>query len=599
MPTHGHWLARRAGPALLLAAAVLPFTPALGGPFLYDDFPAILKNPSVRGGGIGDLFTTGSYWRERSVGYRPLATLSFRAGRALWGEAPAPEHAVNVALHAANALLVWVLARRLIGPAPALAAGLLFAAHPVQAEAVCGIAAGRAELLAAFFSLVALAVASRRPGRAWSAPLWGALYLAALLSKESALLLPAFLLIVEGAVDGARAAGRPSRRTGRAALRVALAAALPLALYLTLRRGVLGRLGGALPARLDNPLAYVPGAAYAAGALRVLSEYVRLFLFPRRLSIDYGFDAVPLPARLADPSLLPAAASMVALLALASRRLRARLHPAAPSLAIALSASLLIPCQALGPIPALCAERFLYLPAAFAAMLAAALLFPRGTPRPGPLDAPRRGDVAAGSPGTLGPARAAALALLLAAAVGRSATRAADWRSEIRLFASSLAAAPRSARLHNVLGLAYWNSGRHEEAEREYRASLAIDPGYGSALVNFGNALMARGDAAGARENYERALAADPGHALARWNLAVALERCGDPAAAAREYAALAASDPGHFDARLRLGELLVLAGRDDDARRVLGEALALRPGDPGAMRALAEIESRPPSPPR
>src|SRR2546422_146136 len=63
-------------------------------------------------------------------------------------------HGVNVAWHAGASVAVAWLARRWSGERAALAAGLLFAVHPIHVEAVANIV-GRAELMAALFAIVA------------------------------------------------------------------------------------------------------------------------------------------------------------------------------------------------------------------------------------------------------------------------------------------------------------------------------------------------------------------------------------------------------------------------------------------------------------
>lgn len=596
----------------LVAAAILPFAPALGGGFVYDDFPAILKNPSVLGADVLRIFTSGSYWREETVGYRPVTTLSFIANRAASGGAAWAFHATNLALHALNTLLVAALAGALLARggfdarrANAGAAGgaLLFAIHPAQVEAVAGIAAGRAELLSLGFVLAALVVSFRARMAPWPrAAAAGACYLAALLSKESALVLPALLVALHAAAPRAAASRRASdAAAGGAASSAADAAAhaprlaqlapcaLALAAYLALRHEALGRVGGTMPALLDNPLAHAVAESRAAivpGALRVLAEYARLIFVPVALSADYGFDAIPLPRSVFAPALLPgvlfAAAIAGAVIAVVIRARRSRgtrsraLAATLPRAAIALVATLAIPLHLVSTLPAIAAERFLYMPMAFVSLVAASLVaaaMPAGA---------RRGGAAQAE----GAVRAAAIALALLLAA-RSGARAFDWRGERALFESSARAKPGSARLHNALGLALANAGEAARAESEYRRALEIYPDYAAALVNLGNALLRRGDAAAARACYERAVALDPGYAKARWNLAVALEQQGDVTAAAREYGEIAMRDATHFDSRLRLGEILAAAGRAREAERLLAEALALRPGDAAATRAL------------
>lgn len=94
--------------------------------------------------------------------YRPLTVLSFRLSYlAAGGPRPFHFHLANVLLHAANTALVARLARQLFSGCsfgsrlPTAVTALLFAAHPVHAEAVAGVV-GRADLAACFLMLLAV-----------------------------------------------------------------------------------------------------------------------------------------------------------------------------------------------------------------------------------------------------------------------------------------------------------------------------------------------------------------------------------------------------------------------------------------------------------
>lgn len=128
--------------------------------------------------------------------YRPLLMATFYADQALWFLSESFMHLENVLLHAWNSLWVFGLAwqvRRILNAgdrwhwAP-LVAALLFAVHPVNAEAVCWIS-GRTDVLAAAFLLPAvfLLLLGLRLQRPWLGWLGALLFFAACLSKETAI----------------------------------------------------------------------------------------------------------------------------------------------------------------------------------------------------------------------------------------------------------------------------------------------------------------------------------------------------------------------------------------------------------------------------
>jgi hypothetical protein len=155
--------------------------------------------------------------------YRPVAFLSHALDWTLWGAEPFGFHLTNVLLHAATTLLVWVLGRRLLDGAAPVIAALLFALHPASHEAVYWIAA-RFDLLATFFTLLALWCLSGRCDGFAHRRIWAAFGMA-LLSKESAI----SLLVVAPAWD-VWIERRDWRTTARRLLPLLLVAAAYLAI---------------------------------------------------------------------------------------------------------------------------------------------------------------------------------------------------------------------------------------------------------------------------------------------------------------------------------------------------------------------------------
>ena len=126
--------------------------------------------------------------------YRPLIGLSYLINLRLWDLDSRTLHLENVLLHAANAVMVYLLARALLarqgregGLAP-LCAGLLFGLHPIVTESVDWIS-GRTDLIAGFFVLLAalLLVRHTRKPSGWLIAGAALSVLVGLLGKETAL----------------------------------------------------------------------------------------------------------------------------------------------------------------------------------------------------------------------------------------------------------------------------------------------------------------------------------------------------------------------------------------------------------------------------
>jgi hypothetical protein len=174
-----------------VATTFLAFLPSVAAPFLFDDYthlamaggetlPALLHRVLVDHPSGGDLF------------FRPLGELYYWLLWRLDGVNPVPWHLAGITLHCANTLLVYGLARRLDIPGIAAFFGAAFFAWTgVHVEDVCWLAASF-DLLATFFSLLALLQCLHR-GRAAVAGTAICCVLACL-SKESAYCLPLLIL---------------------------------------------------------------------------------------------------------------------------------------------------------------------------------------------------------------------------------------------------------------------------------------------------------------------------------------------------------------------------------------------------------------------
>jgi tetratricopeptide (TPR) repeat protein len=136
------------GACAIVVLTLLAYYPALDGGFIWDDHSHVENNPVLFGpGGLKRI-----WFSLEAPQYYPLVFTSFRLERALWGVKPVGYHCVNLLLHAANALLVWQLLRRLKVPGAWLAAAL-FALHPVNVESVAWITERKNTLSMLFYLL--------------------------------------------------------------------------------------------------------------------------------------------------------------------------------------------------------------------------------------------------------------------------------------------------------------------------------------------------------------------------------------------------------------------------------------------------------------
>lgn len=135
--------------ALIVLLTVLVYIPAMRAGYVWDDDAYVTANP---------LLTTPdglkSIWfsLDSPSQYFPLVYTTFRLERAIWGLNAAGYHVVNILLHIANALLLWLILRRLKIPGAWLASAI-WALHPVNVESVAWITERKNTLSTLFYML--------------------------------------------------------------------------------------------------------------------------------------------------------------------------------------------------------------------------------------------------------------------------------------------------------------------------------------------------------------------------------------------------------------------------------------------------------------
>ncbi|MBI3550679.1 MAG: tetratricopeptide repeat protein [Elusimicrobia bacterium] len=504
------------------------------------------------------------YW-EGSLGsgamdelYRPIPMLLFFLLRRVSGLAVWPFHALSVAVHAANSVLLWRLLARRYSGSVALSAAVLFAVLPVHSEAVA-FASQLPEILMATWVLLAW-LELEAPAPASIAGV--GFFCLALLTKEQAILFPAVLALHDWAFHGERF-WSTRRRGVYAALGACIAA------YLVLRFAVLG-----LPVRV--------GSHYFAGIplLRKLLTLARFaaanLAWPTatglRLRVDFSRPLIP-DSGTTDLVAWACLLGWALLAAEAVRRLAAR-GDGARAAFWALSAMVLfLPASnLLVSLNVIGAQRHLYLASAAFCVGAAQAL--EG----------------------LAPYRVWAVAGLSFWYVAHAWRANKTFFHEQAFYETAIRGNPRSAAAWAGLGAYLAGAGKTTEAAQALEESIRRDGRDPGPYYNLGKLKWDAGARQEAEALFRKALERNPSDGDTWVFLATVEEGKGDTAAAARALARALEVRPWDAAAHFNLARLLMAAGRNAEAARHFTEYLSLAPDSPDAAqtRALVERLSRP-----
>jgi len=548
---------------LIVLLTLLVYVPAITGGFIWDDDFYVTGNETLRSAG-GLL----RIWAEPGAvpQYYPLVHTTYWLEYRLWGLDPYGYHLVNVLLHAAAAVLLWVLLRRLAVPGAWFAA-MVFALHPINVESAAWITE-RKNVLSAVFYLAALLAwcrwsgltAPARPGKhprghTPRAPLpHGAHYAAslllffcALLSKTVTFSLPAAALLLTWWRRG---------RIGRRDV-------LPLLPFFTA-----GLAAGALTLWMEVEHVGASGAEWSLTLIerlllagRVLWFYAGKILFPLEQCFVYPRWEVDAGAWWWYLFPLGALATLAA-----GWLLRHRLGRG-PLTALLYYAGTLFP--ALGFLNVYpmryswVADHFQYLAGIGLIVLACGWAASRlAAAGPGA----RRAGIAAG-----------AVVLVLLGALSWRQGHAYAGRET--LWRDTLAKNPGAWIARNNLAGLLTESGRFTEAIEHYREALRLRPGDTDVHANLGLALAGTGDLDEAAAEYRLALAGDAENAGLHARLAELEEERGQLEQAAVHYREALLLEPGDAPRHTRLGAVLAGLGRTEEAITEYRRALEIDPG--------------------
>lgn len=551
--------------AAVLAATTLAYLWTLHFGFVYDDLGQIVANPLIQSWHFLPQYFHGNVWMQQSpLGnyFRPLFLLWLLINHTLFGPHPAFWHVTTVGAHLGATALVYVLALRLSRRQNVAAiAALIFGVHPAHVESVAWISGVTDALLALFLipSFLAFMNYREKRGAKWLGVSVG-LYALALLTKETAVVLPALVVVYVLLCPD-----EPWKKKVTDAVVLALPFALITIPYIFLRASALH---GVAHRTVD-----IPASISLFTLPSVLWFYVKHLIAPLRLSafydtpyvthVSWKYFLAPLTALIISFALIAVAwwKSRSPLVAFATAWIFIPLLPV-------LDLSLL-------PMGDFIHDRYLYLPLVGFALLAAMAL--------AALDEKK----IAGRP--LGSTIAVGVGIVL---IFGTIVQSLPWIDDVPLYEHGMEIAPINDLPRNKLAATFVARGMYEKGIESYKFVLANDPDYWYANYRMGYAqyMLGRYEAA---EPFLRKAAYEEGAPDVLYYLglnATKLKQYDLAEAALTRAIQRNPQAPGYDFA---LGMAMKEQGKLDPALKLFEAELGHNPGDAGARAQVEELTAR------
>lgn len=529
----------------LIAVTLVVFWPVRQQQFVnLDDDIYVTDNPHVATG-LNLENVRWAFTATRGTHWFPLTWLSHMLDCELFGLNAGAHKLVNVAIHIASVLLLFLLLQRTTGkPWPSAFVAMMFAIHPLRVESVAWVAE-RKDVLSVFFWMLTLWSYVRyveRPGIARY--LWIlSFFILGLKAKPMIVTLPFVLLLLDF---------WPLRR------RVAIREKLPL-FAVSAGWSVITYL-----------VTHDAGATMSTGGLRfsnAVISYVRYLgkmFWPVDLAVFY-----PLPAAWPVSQVAAAAMLLIGLTIVAVRLAKGRPYYLVGWLWYL---GTLVPVIGLVQIGLQSmADRFTYIPS-IGIFLGLAF---------GAAEVKRTRWVA-----VAGAAMVAGCAVI-------TSIQLRHWNDSVSLYRHALAVTGENFLVEANLGVVLCNQGQFEEGIAHLREALRLSPRYGYAHNHLGRAYFAKGQTSIALAHLRRAVELSPRDPASHNNLGGVYAKLGRLEEAAAEFTVAIRLQPDYARAHANLGGVLLSLGRSAEAAEHLREALRLQPDLPEALYHLEEIRAR------
>jgi protein O-mannosyl-transferase len=537
----------------LALATLLVYFRTFGYDFVaYDDDYFVYLNPVIKAG----LKASGAAWAFglHLGNWHPLTWISYLIDRQLFGMHAGGFHAVNVLLHAASSVLLFVALFRMTGRAWRCAiVAAVFALHPLHVESVAWVSE-RKDVLSTLLEMIGLLLYVRyvdRPTTKRFLQLCLA-FACAVMAKPMVITFPLILLLLD--LWPLQRISWPPRWPAARRLVIEKLPLLLISLVASVLTVIAQKAYGTV-ASLES----IPLTTRLANAVTEYAVYLKQAIWPSNLAVLYP-TAPPAPGA-------ATVAAIVLLILTAAVVLFARRRPY-------LVTGWLWYLVMLAPVIGLVqvgaqsrADRYMYVPLVGVTVAVVWLI----------------ADGIAGHASWCNAGAVLAGIVIVALAAG-SWRQIGYWKDSRKLFEHTLAVTRNNFIMTNNLGVVLARAGDDRAAMVQYAKAIAINPDYAEAQGNLGNVMLRNRLVDSARPLLEKAVRLKPEFPMAQLDLGIVEASSGDfPAAIAHLNEALRMT-PEDPEVHSNLCYALQHSGRIDEAIAQCRQALQLRPDYPDAQ---------------
>jgi tetratricopeptide (TPR) repeat protein len=553
--------------AFLVGAIWVVFGQTLGHEFVnYDDNQYVYENPQVIHGlnlkGIEWVFT-----HRVMANWHPLTMMSHMLDCQFYGLHASGHHLTNLLLHAATAILLFLVLREMTGALWRSAfVAAVFAIHPLRVESVAWVSERKDVLSGLFFMLTLGAyvwyVKKSKVQSPKSKVYYGLMllfFVLGLMCKPMLVTMPFVLLLLDYWPLNRFAVAVNHFSISRKLIvekipLIVFSVAMCIVTLLVQSDVIQGNKGGGFSLRISNVL-----VSYVA--------YMGQMFYPVGLALLYPYPSHGLPIGKVILALLLLVAVSAGALCWRQK------HPSF-LMGWLWYLGMLVPVIGLVQVGAQArADRYTYLPQIGLYILLTWTVVE--------LTASWRS-----RHWVLGGGAMVVLAVLITCARAQTAY----WRDSETLWAHALACTSGNSVAHNKLGHAFFDQGRMEEAIAQLKQSLEINPDDAEAYYNLGNVFLQQGRMEEAIAHYQKALEIKPDYAEVHNNLGVVFRQQGRIEEAIVHFQRAMAIKPNYVEAHYNLGNAFLQQGQVEEAIAQFQKALVIKPDYVEAQNNMAWV---------